>query len=209
MRRSPRFAAAALAFILAGCADSPVDLTSTDASYLHAGHPSVQGGAETSAALAQVRRATAAFHDIDAAFQAGYRVWSPDPFAPDATCASSPEGKMGYHLVNAPLRGSPVDPASADGVLDPERPEMLLYEKRADGKLHLVGVEYLVFKAAWEREHGAGAPNPQLLGQTVPFSSHTFPPLTNHPVEHYELHVWIWKPNPNGMFSHWNPDISC
>ena len=116
---------------------------------------------------------------------------------------------MGYHLVNPALRGSPLDPANADATLDAARPEMLLYEKRADGELHLVGVEYLVFKAAWEREHGVNAANPQLFGQTVPFSSHSFPPLTNDLVDHYELHVWIWKPNPNGMFSHWNPDIGC
>lgn len=48
-----------------------------------------------------------------------------------------------------------------------------------------------------------------LLGQKVPFSTHPFPPLTDYNVDHYELHVWIWKPNPNGMFSHWNPAISC
>lgn len=211
MRPAAGFTVAALAITLAGCADSPSEIPPVEASSLHAGHGSARGSltSNTHAQLAQVRRVTARFHDIAAAFDAGYRVWSPDPFSPTATCASSPEGKMGYHLVNPALRGSPLDPANADAILDPARPEMLLYEKRADGELHLVGVEYLVFKAAWEREHGLNAANPQLFGQTVPFSSHSFPPATNELVDHYELHVWIWKPNPNGMFSHWNPDIGC
>ena len=25
----------------------------------------------------------------------------------------------------------------------------------------------------------------------------------------YELHVWAWKDNPNGMFVDWNPAVSC
>jgi len=25
----------------------------------------------------------------------------------------------------------------------------------------------------------------------------------------YELHVWTWKQNPNGMFVDWNPSVSC
>ena len=199
----------AVALTLAGCADSATTLQPDAAPAFHTGEHEGKLTASVLAQLAQVRRATARYHNIDAAIADGYRIWSPDPFAANATCATSEQGKMGYHLVNPSLRGSPASPATADAVLDPMKPEMLLYEKRADGKLHLVGVEYLVFKAAWEREHGAGAAPPQLLGQTVPFSSHSFPPAVTHNVEHYELHVWIWKPNPNGMFSHWNPNISC
>jgi len=25
----------------------------------------------------------------------------------------------------------------------------------------------------------------------------------------YSLHAWIWKDNPAGMFSMWNPDVHC
>jgi hypothetical protein len=25
----------------------------------------------------------------------------------------------------------------------------------------------------------------------------------------YELHVWAWKDNPNGMFTDFNPRVSC
>ena len=26
---------------------------------------------------------------------------------------------------------------------------------------------------------------------------------------HYDLHVWIWKPNKSGMFTQFNPGLSC
>ena len=201
--------------IVTACADDARPPAGPDpaGSLAHAGHAAVSAGrgefgADVLADLAEVRRVTARFHNIDAAMDAGYTVWSPDPFAPNATCPSSPEGNMGYHLVNVALRGGAANPAAGDAVLDPLRPEMLLYERRPDGKLHLVGVEYLVFTAAWERVHGAGAAAPRLFDETVPASLHTFPGNPN-PIPHYELHVWLWSPNPLGMFHHYNPTVTC
>lgn len=214
MPRSTPPAVVALALVLASCADA----TPTSLPDAHAGHePSARAAhgdagrptAAVNAALAEVRRATARYHNVEHAMADGYTVWSPDPFAAGATCATSAEGRMGYHLVKPSLRGSPAAPAAGDAVLDPLRPEMLLYEKRPNGTMRLVGVEYLVFQAAWERVHGAGAAPPTLFGMPVPFSSHTFPPTVLTPVPHYELHVWLWSDNPNGMFSHWNPTIDC
>ena len=37
-------------------------------------------------------------------------------------------------------------------------------------------------------------------------------PMEGHsPVmpRHYDLHVWVWHHNPSGMFSMWNPNVSC
>ena len=25
----------------------------------------------------------------------------------------------------------------------------------------------------------------------------------------YELHAWIWRPNPSGIFKDWNPKVTC
>lgn len=158
--------------------------------------------------LAEIARATAAFADIATARAAGYTVWSPDPHAPGATCPSSHEGQMGYHLVNVGLRGNAADPAAGDAEINRFHPEMLLFERQHDGTLRLVGVEYLVFKAAWEREHGVGAAPPEVLGQPLLFSSHSFTP-GGPDIEHYELHVWLWTPNPLGIFHPWNPLVSC
>ncbi len=169
-------------------------------------NPELEKSPEVQSGLAQIREATAAYHDFDTAVAAGYTVWSPDPAT--TACPSSAEGNMGYHKVNVSLRGSAANPAAGDAVIDPLRPEMLLYEKMANGKMRLVGVEYLVFTAAWEAAHGAGAAPPEVFGQPLLASSHTFPGGTGN-IAHYELHVWVWSPNPLGMFYPWNPNITC
>ena len=207
---------AAAVVAAAACAgDTPTAPKSaaTMADMDHAAHAvAVQGrgiyGPAVLAELAQVRRVTAPYHDLDKAIADGYTVWSPNPFAPNATCPSSAEGKMGYHLVNVALRGGAANPAAGDAVIDPLKPEMLLYEKRADGQMHLVGVEYIVFQAAWERVHGAGAAPPTVFGPPL-LSSRPTVPGTPHPIPHYELHVWIWSDNPLGMFYPWNPTVTC
>jgi hypothetical protein len=194
------------------CADRTPTVVMTDAMD-HASHATPSRsrgdlGPEVLADLARVRAATARFHDLEAALAAGYTVWSPDPFAPNATCPTSAEGNMGYHRVNVSLRGGAANPAAGDADIDPLRPEMLLYEKRPDGQMHLVGVEYLVFTAAWERVNGVGAAPPEVFGEPLLASTHTFPGNPN-PIPHYELHVWIWTTNPLGMFYPWNPTVSC
>jgi hypothetical protein len=131
----------------------------------------------------EVRQATADFRDVNAAIAAGY--------SSAGSCVSGPEvGAMGIHFPNGALIG--------DGVLDPQRPEILVYEQR-NGRLRLVGVEYLVFASTQT------AP-PVLMGQHFHYvgspNRYGLPPF-------YELHVWAWKDNPHGMFVDWNPAVSC
>ena len=82
-----------------------------------------------------------------------------------------------------------------DGVTDIAKPEAVMYEPMADGKMNLVAVEYIAFKgpAALEGHffNFNGAPNRYGLD---PF---------------YELHVWAWKLNSTGHFADNNPDVSC
>lgn len=158
--------------------------------------------------IARIRALSDPYHDLAAATAAGYTVWSPDPTVAGSTCPSSPDGMMGYHRVNVALRGGAADPASGDAVIDLMKPEMILYEKTATGQMSLVGVEYIVFKAAWEKAHGVGAAPPQILGHPLLASTHVFPGNTA-PIDHYELHVWAWKDNPKGMFAPWHPNVTC
>lgn len=160
------------------------------------------------AQLDATKQATAAFTSVSAAQAAGYTVWSPDPAAAGATCATNAAGKMGYHLVNPALRGSPATPAQGDAVIDYRQPEMLLYEKTSNGQMRLVGVEYIVFKEAWERVNGATAAAPKVFGEPLLLSSHSFVP-GGAEIPHYELHVWLHKENPTGMFAPWHPGITC
>jgi hypothetical protein len=134
-----------------------------------------------------VRNATADFRDVANALAAGY--------ASGGTCVSGPqEGAMGIHYPNAAL--------VPDGALDAARPELLIYEQRA-GRLRLVGVEYIVIAADWHATH---TDPPMLMGQHFHYvgspNRYALPAF-------YELHVWAWKDNPNGMFADWNPKVSC
>jgi hypothetical protein len=142
--------------------------------------------AEVQAQISELREATARFHDIEVALKEGY--------APFGECfANPPEGNMGYHYANAELMEDP-------GV-DPNHPELLLYEKQTDGTFKFVGVEYLTFQAAW---HKAGNRFlPRLFGEKFHLNS----TLLDEPF--YLLHVWQWKYNPSGRFNDWNPRVVC
>jgi hypothetical protein len=160
--------------------------------------------------LAEARNATAAYHDLETAKAAGYSVELPDTSG--ETCIANLDdpaaGAMGVHMVNLGLLDDPsTDAALDDTTLDPTRPEALVYEKRNDGTLKLVAVEYVVFQAAWEAEHGAGS-TPSLFGVDFQPNDGTrfgLPPF-------FALHAWIWKPNPTpltGIFAAWNPRVTC
>jgi hypothetical protein len=133
--------------------------------------------------LAQVRHVTAKYHDLETARADGYVL--------DPVCAALPDGSgaMGYHAVNYAL--------FADPAVSETQPEALLYGKIGD-KYHLLGVEWLT--------PDIGQDHPELFG--VPFDG----PMPGHapgmPV-HYDLHAWIWFPNPSGIFAPWNPLVSC
>jgi hypothetical protein len=103
-------------------------------------------------------------------------------------CASDLEGgSMGIHFVNPAYL--------ADGVLDPARPEAVMYEPQRDGTLELVGVEYITFK-------GPANLDGQLLNFVTAPNRYGLDP-------YYELHVWAWRDNPRGPFADMNPDVSC
>jgi hypothetical protein len=138
--------------------------------------------------VAAVRQATAAFHDLSAAEDAGY--------GPFYLCTDQAgEGAMGQHYVNGGLVGDPA--------IDPLAPEALVYEPMPGGGYRLVGVEYVTFQDAWDANH---ANPPSLFGRTFALvgagNRYGLPAF-------YELHVWLWRPNPSGIFNDWNPSVSC
>ena len=103
---------------------------------------------------------------------------------------------MGVHFVNPALL--------TDGVLDASQPEALIYEFK-DRNARLVGVEFIVFADVWHQSHGLNDP-PTLEGQLLQFVDS---PNRFGLRAHYEIHVWAWQDNPNGMFVDWNPRVSC
>ena len=93
---------------------------------------------------------------------------------------------MGYHFQNNAL---------LDTTLDLDHPEVLVYEKMADGTFQLNGVEFLVPIAAW-----TSTEPPRIMGQALKKADR---------LGIWYLHVWTWKPSPTGLFADWNPDVKC
>ena len=108
----------------------------------------------------------------------------------------SDAGAMGLRYVNMDLVGDPD--------LDPTRPEIVIYEALPNGRLRLIGADFLVLKDAWDANHPEGPP--QLMGQL--FHLFEAPNRFGLPA-FYTLHVWAWKDNPNGTFVNWHPKVSC
>jgi hypothetical protein len=115
------------------------------------------------------------------------------PTAGGAGQVPYPVGGMGIHFLNPALIG----PA-----LDPMRPQILVYEPAGD-RLQLVAAEWFVPLATGVKQR------PQLFGQPFDGPMQGHHPLMPEAVHHYDLHVWLWKRNPAGMFSPTNPDLKC
>lgn len=152
-----------------------------------------EGDVELHKLLLQARKATAPFNDLNAALAANY-VKFPDQ---SGDCVAQPgQGGMGIHYLNAALLGDPQ--------LDPLRPEFLVYRKTATGAHELVALEYVVFAPVWDALH----PQPPVLFGH-PFHLVRTPNRYATPMPFYELHVWLWEHNANGLFNDWNPAVSC
>lgn len=152
-------------------------------------HPQHEGDHPENAPglVREVRQVTREFQDVNAARAAGY--------VSTENCVSGPEeGAMGVHYVN--------ETYIADGVLDVQRPEVLVYEP-VNGQLRLAAVEFLVIAEQWD---AANETPPVVGGQLLNLVD--APNRLRLPA-FYELHVWAWKRNSSGTFADWNPRVSC
>lgn len=127
--------------------------------------------------LQDLRKATARFHSITQAEKAGYVEF--------LECFDSAAGGMGQHYV---------DLAALDATVDPLAPESLVYEI-VNGKLKLVGVEYIV-----PGDFVDPADPPALFGQDF---------HENASLGVWVLHAWVWKQNPAGTFADYNPAVGA
>jgi hypothetical protein len=129
--------------------------------------------------LDSLRDVTREYQSFDAASAAGYTVKITD-------CMHDPQGAMGFHYGKGAL---------IDGTVSALEPEVLLYEPAANGQVKLVGVEYVVPFTAW-----TSSTPPTLYGEDF---------ARNEMFQVWALHAWVWKDNPRGVFSSWNPTVSC
>jgi hypothetical protein len=138
----------------------------------------------------RVRNATEKFRDLKVALAAGYVKVS--------ECTDLPgTGGMGFHYLNPALAG--------DTVVDPSRPELLVYQRDARGRMRLGAVEYFVADA--DQDLATDGDRPTLF-RTYAFDG----PMEGHEPgmpKHYDLHVWLYRDNPAGQLAAWNPTVKC
>lgn len=139
------------------------------------------GDARIDADLTRLRAATQPFQSLDTAVAAGYPREVPDCLVHEH------HGAMGYHHVNR---------ATFSATPSIERPQILLYERRDDGSYRLNGVEFIVPYRLLARD----ATPPVLFGQAMHREDN---------LSIWYLHVWAWRPNPDGVFANFHPDVRC
>jgi hypothetical protein len=135
-----------------------------------------------------VQQATAKYRDVEVAEGDNYHLLF--------GCVSGEDsGAMGLHYVNLELY--------ADGKIDANQPEIVIYEPTPSGRPRLIGADYIVDAAEWDKTHIQA---PELNGQIF----HYFPAPNRFGLKaFYTLHVWAWKDNPTGTFVNWHQDVSC
>ena len=187
--------------------------TSALALALAASQPAVPANGEPD--LATVRAATARFHDVRQALAEGY-VRDPENMCITSSMmgGKANAGAMGIHYFRPDLLGITAPPSprvNGNGThTDFRKPSILIYEPQSDGSLELVAVENLVFRWAWAQAghqqppsfHGVKYEMMADDPRTKVDEAHMFEP-------HYDLHVWLFRANPNGEFAPFNPNVSC
>jgi hypothetical protein len=176
--------------------------------------PAAEVNEAEQAAMATLESLGQRYADVAAAVADGYMM-DPSGACVTAEMVGLPadQGAMGVHYIQPQYVGLVADAMpvhGTDGVLDWERPEVLVYEPQADGSQQLVAIEYLTSQQAWT-DAGNTAP-PQFHG--TPFVAMADDPNTPEDeahgfTAHYELHIWTPRENPNGMYAEFNPAVTC
>ncbi|HKE92080.1 MAG TPA: hypothetical protein VKB45_17230 [Gemmatimonadales bacterium] len=164
----------------------------------HAAHAQMQQTAQPTlpANLAATRAALDKYQDPIAAIRDGY-------FS-TVGCVDYPKGGGGEGLMPYKVGGMGVhflNPALIGPTLDSLKPQVLIYEP-VGASLKLVAAEWFV-PTALSKEA------PTVFGQKLdgPMEGHA--PILPAELHHWDLHVWLWKPNPNGLMHPTNSNIHC
>jgi len=124
------------------------------------------------------REALSKYRDVSVALSNGYQ-----------SAATYVQGTNG--VMTTPFINPYID------TLDPERPQILLYDLTPQGTYELVGTK-------WYRPATAVDAAPRLFGRQLngPQDGH----VPSVP-EHYGLTAWLFRENPDGLFEPFNPAI--
>lgn len=164
--------------------------------------------------LDALRGAAEKYKDVNVALAEGY-IPDPSGHCVEAAAEGLPAewGGMGIHYLHPAMLELAPPGGRVDGTgthTDFMKPAILLYEPQADGSMELVGIENLVFEAAWKAAGNEEAPmingrmwdrmadDPETPGD----EAHGFMP-------HYDQHVWLFRENPSGDLMPFNPNVTC
>jgi hypothetical protein len=158
--------------------------------------------------LDEVRAATEKYRDVQVALADGY---VRDPLdvceTPYHMGLVSDRGVMGIHYLRRDLLGIGEEETRLDATgthTDFTQPGALVYEPQADGSLALVALENVVAAEAWEAS-GRGEP-PSFRGEAYAYRAED--PAMMLPAQ-YDMHLWLFRDNPDGLFATYNPDATC
>ena len=130
--------------------------------------------------LATLRRATARYHNLNAAIADGFVFLHGCEVRPD----EGPVGIVYIHMGRL-----------MDGAIDASLPDGLIYEPSGNGRPRLVGAELAVPYPLWTAQEP-----PAFLGRSF---------QREDEFGVFGLHAWIWRNNPEGLFAESNPNVSC
>ncbi len=159
--------------------------------------------------LDEVRAATEKYRDVNAALADGYvRDWMD-------VCETAyhmgldleKHGSMGLHFIRQDLLGILDDETRLDVTgshTDFLRPAVLVYEPKPNNGFELVAIENMVSAEAWQAA-GHSEP-PSFQGTEYHFTPDDPRMFTKG---RYDLHVWLYRDNPTGMFAQYNPTVTC
>ena len=174
-RRAASVASFGCLALSTACAGGAASMSALSSSKAQSYGPRVEEG------VARVRAATASFVSLDSAVASGY-------VRDVSVCYNHPRhGAMGFHHINR---------AYVDATVDVQHPEILLYERRDDGRYALNGVEFIVPYRFWPRD----SIPPKLLGLQM---------KQQDELKLWYLHMWVWTENSAGLFADYNPGVKC
>lgn len=172
-----------LAFLLSSCKKQNMESTAGNAvsagNYQEASDASMLQSYKginknTLKQLADARVATAKYQNIENAFADGYA---------DISVVME---NMGYHFMKSDI---------LDSNFEVGKPELLVYNKTADGQFVLVAVEYAApLELLPDAPPSGFAGSADMWDRNITFGIWT-------------LHAWIWKYNPDGVFAPMNPTV--
>jgi hypothetical protein len=123
--------------------------------------------------IKQAKAATSKYQNIQTAYADGY------------ADISVIKPNMGYHFMRAEI---------TDSVFEFAKPELLVYNRKADSSFQLVAIEYAV---------------PFDLSENAPAGFTGNDDVWTHSDEFglWLLHAWVYSYNPDGIFQPMNPEI--